>query len=58
MKCEEHYISLPLEVLWVEMIIRDAERLDMLRWCANRDTMGSIMMNGTHGDDSANQWCS
>lgn len=45
-------------VVWVEMIISDSERLDMLQWGANRDTAESIMMDGSHGDDSANQWFS
>lgn len=55
MKCEKHYINLPVKVLRVEVIISDSERLDMLRWGANKDTMESAMMDGSHGDDSANQ---
>lgn len=55
MKCEKHYIHLPVKVLRVEVIISDSERLDMLRWGANKDTMESAMMDGSHGDDSANQ---
>lgn len=31
MKCEKRYISLPVQVLRVEVIISDSERLDMLR---------------------------
>lgn len=43
-----HYISPPAEVLWVEMIIRDCERLDIFRLGANRDTVESIMMDESH----------
>ncbi len=55
MKCEKHYINLPVKVLRVEVIISDSERLDMLRWGANKDTMERAMMDESHGDDSANQ---
>ncbi len=55
MKCEKHYISLAVQVLRVEVIISDSERLDMLQWGANKDTMESVVMDGSHGDDAANQ---
>lgn len=42
-------------LLGVEVIISDSERLDMLQWGANKDTMESSMMDGSHGNDSANQ---
>lgn len=42
-------------LLRVDVIISDSERLDMLQWGANKDTMESTMMDGSHGDDSANQ---
>lgn len=55
MKCEKHYINLPVRALGVEVIISDSERLDMLQWGANRDTMESVVMDGSLGVDSANQ---
>lgn len=45
-------------VLWVEMIISGAERLDVLLRGANRDTMESALMDGSLGDDATNQWLS
>lgn len=55
MKCEKDYINPPVIVLGAEVIISDSERLDMLQWGANKDTMESAMMDGSRGDDSANQ---
>lgn len=48
-------INIVSSVLWVEMIISGAERLDMLLWGANRDTMESMLMDGSPGDDATNQ---
>lgn len=35
----------------VEVIISEFERLDMLRYAANKDTMESAMMDGSHRDE-------
>lgn len=49
-------INIVSSVLWVEMIISGAERLDMLLRGANRDTMERRLMDGSPGDDATNQW--
>lgn len=51
-------INIVSSVLWVEMIISGAERLDVLLRGANRDTMESAVMDGSLGDDATNQWLS
>lgn len=38
------------------MIISGTERLDMWLRGANRDTVESLLMDGSHGDDATNQW--
>lgn len=35
----------------VEVIISEFERLAMLRYAANKDTMDSTMMDGAHRDE-------
>lgn len=35
----------------IEVIISEFERLEMLRYAANKDTMESGMMDGSHRDE-------